>query len=342
MSSLKKFYSKNGFVILPQLLSFEEVQNFRKEIAAEFKRSGNREALNTREILEKIPLVKEILLKEKLINTLKDIFDHDFSYSNGLGIQKNNTNLLPTDGWHEDVQSQKLMKRINKNLDSPQYQFCKVGIFLQNDTCPFGSSIEIIPGSHKFNRFIKHCVFVLLFKRVLGAPLRSLFTKKLDKVLHAGDAVIFDSHLIHRSSLIRDPNLKQMVVKNLETLAFYSTDIEAKEQRDLSANVEDYKFAIYFEGGNVQSCKQYQRSNLVRALIDEVGVSEAEQKIFSDCLSMSSDLYPQDFLKTLKDFDMDIQFLENEKHRKIAEKIYLNCLKSENTYLMGDTEGQKS
>ena len=310
MSSLKKFYSKNGFVILPQLLSSEEVQNFRKEIAGEFKRSGKVLFLSTREILEKIPLVKEILLKEKLINTLKGIFDHDFSYSNGLGIQKNNTNLLPTDGWHEDVQSQKLMKRINKNLDFPQYQFCKVGIYLQNDTCPFGSSIEIIPGSHKFNRFIKWCVFVQLYKRVLGAPIRSLFTKKMDKVLHAGDAVIFDSHLIHRSSLIRDPNLKQM---------------ETNEQRELSTNVEDYKFSIYFEGGKVQSCKQYQRSNLVRALIDEVGVSEAEQKPFSDPLSMSSDLYPQDFLKTLKDFDMDIQFLENEKHRKIAEKIHKNC-----------------
>ena len=115
------------------------------------------------------------------------------------------------------------------------------------------------------------------------------------------------------------------VVKDLETLTFYSTDIETKEQRELSANVEDYKFAIYFEGGKVQSCKQYQRSNLVRALIDEVGVSEAEQKTYSDTLSMSSDLYPQDFLKTLKDFDMDIQFLENEKHRKIAEKIHKNC-----------------
>ena len=309
MSSLKKFYSKNGFVILPQLLSSEEVQNFRKEIADEFKRSGKVSILNTREILEKIPLVKEILLKEKLTNTLKGIFDNDFIYSNGCSILKNSTSLLPTDVWHEDVQSQKLMKRINENLDSPQYQFCKVGIYLQNDTCPFGASIEILPGSHKFNRFIKHCVFVLLFKRVLGAPLRSLLTKKLDKVLQAGDAVIFDSHLIHRSSLIRDPNLKQL---------------ETKEQRDLSVNVEDYKLAIYFEGGKVESCKQYQRSNLVRALIDEVGVSESEQKGFSDCLSMSSDLYPQDFLKALKDLDMDIQFLENEKHRKIAEKIYLN------------------
>lgn len=327
MSSLKKFYSKNGFVILPQLLSFEEVQNFRKEIAAGFKGQTNRVYLHTREILEKIPLVKEILLKEKLINTLKGIFGHDFIYSNGFQIQKNNADVLPAVGWHEDVQSQKLMKRINENLDSPQYQFCKIGIYLQNGTCPFGSSIEIIPGSHKFNRFIKWCVFVQLYKRVLGAPIRSLFTKKMDKVLHAGDAVIFDSQLIHRSSLIRDPNLKQM---------------ETNEQRELSTNVEDYKFSIYFEGGKVQSCKQYQRSNLVRALIDEVGVSEAEQKPFSDPLSMSSDLYPQDFLKTLKDFDMDIQFLENEKHRKIAEKIYLNCLKSENTYLMGDTEGQKS
>ena len=309
MSSLKKFYSKNGFVILPQLLSFEEVQNFRKEIEAEFKRSGNRLTLNTREILENIPLVKEILLKEKLINTLKGIFDHDFVYSNGFIIQKNNTDLMPTDGWHEDIQSQKLMKRINKNIDSPQYQFCKIGIYLQNDTCPYGSSIEILPGSHKFNRFIKWCVFVLLFRRVLGAPIRSLFTKKMDKVVHAGDAVIFDSHLIHRSSLISDPNLKQM---------------ETNEQRELSANVEDYKFTIYFEGGKVQSCKQHQRSNLVRALIDEIGVSEAELKYFSNSLSMSSDLYPQDFLKTLKDFDMDIQFLENEKHRKIAERIYLN------------------
>ena len=120
------------------------------------------------------------------------------------------------------------------------------------------------------------------------------------------------------------------VVKDLETLTFYSTDIETKEQRELSANVEDYKFAIYFEGGKVQSCKQYHRSNLVRALIDEVGPSvPAEAKFFSDYLSMSSDLYPQDFLKTLKDFDMDIQFLENEKHRKIAEKIHKNCYSEE-------------
>ena len=133
MSSLKKFYSKNGFVILPQLLSFEEIQNFRKEIAAEFNRSGRVLFLGTRGILEKIPLVKEILLKEKLINPLKDIFDNDFSYSNAFNIQKNNTCLTPTEGWHEDVQSQKLMKRFNKNLDPPQYKFCKIGIYLQNN-----------------------------------------------------------------------------------------------------------------------------------------------------------------------------------------------------------------
>ena len=141
----------------------------------------------------------------------------------------------------------------------------------------------------------------------------------------AGDAVIFDSHLIHRSSSIRDPNLKPMVVRDVETLTFYSADIETKEQKDLSVNVEDYKFAIYFEGGKLQSCKQYHRNSLVRALIDEVGRSEsAENKFFSDYLSISrsSDLYPQDFLKKLKDFGMDIQFLENEKHRKIAEKIH--------------------
>ena len=309
MSSLKKFYSKNGFVILPQLLNFEEVQSFRKLISTQFEEQNKRQNLNTREILEKVPSIIEILLKEKLINPLKDIFDNDFSYSNAFNIQKNNTCLTPTEGWHEDVQSQKLMKRFNKNLDPPQYKFCKIGIYLQNNSCPFGASIEIFPGSHKLNSFFKQCVFYLLYKRRLGALLRSLFTKKLDKVLHAGDAVIFDSHLIHRSSLIRDPNLKQM---------------ETNEQRELSTNVEDYKFSIYFEGGKVQSCKQYHQSNLVRAIIDEVGVSEAERKWFSDYLSMSSDLYPQDFLTILKGFDIDIQFLENEKHRKIAEKIHIN------------------
>ena len=183
-----------------------------------------------------------------------------------------------------------------------------MGIYLQNDTCPFGASIEILPGSHKFNRFIKHCVFVLLFKRVLGAPIRSLFTKKLDQVVRAGDVVIFDSHLIHRSSLVRDKSLKQ----------------KESHERDLLVNSDDYKFSIYFEGGKVTSCKQYQQSNLVRALVDETGVSDDDRKWFSDCLSMSSDFYPQDFLEKLKGLGMDIQFLEEEKHRKIAEEIYIN------------------
>ena len=308
MKSIKKFYNKNGFIIVPNLLNLEEVQSFRKKISSEFNEKKDRKGLATREVIEKIPSILDILLKEKLITCLKEIFDHDFSYSNGLNIQKNNTCLTATEGWHEDVQSQKLIKNVNKTLDQPHYKFCKIGIYLQNNSCPFGSSVDIFPRSHKFNNFFKHFIFYLLFKRWIGVPIRSLFTKKLDQVVRAGDVVIFDSHLIHRSSLVRDESLKQ----------------KESHERDLLVNSDDYKFSIYFEGGKVTSCKQYQQSNLVRALVDETGVSDDDRKWFSDCLSMSSDFYPQDFLEKLKGLGMDIQFLEEEKHRKIAEEIYIN------------------
>ena len=42
MKSIKKFYNKNGFIIVPNLLNLEEVQSFRKKISSEFDEKKDR------------------------------------------------------------------------------------------------------------------------------------------------------------------------------------------------------------------------------------------------------------------------------------------------------------
>jgi hypothetical protein len=306
MKSIKNIYDKNGFVVIPKLLTSKEVHNLRKEISTMyFKQNTSRRSLTTSEIINNAPSILHIPLKENLVMHLNKIFNSNFLFSNGLNVQKNACSVSPTDGWHEDIQSQRLVKYINKNLEYSKYHFCKIGVYLQDGSCPFGASIDVFSGSHRWSEFFKNSIFYFLFSRRIGKFVR-LFVTRMDKSIKAGDAVIFDSRLIHRSAVLKDKKLIQDE-ENYETGAF------------IDNNAKNSKLTIYFEAGNPESCKQYQASNMVRALVDEVG--ESEFKWFSDCLSMSSSAYPKGYIEDLKSLGTDIQFLEDKNYIKIIKEI---------------------
>ena len=122
----------------------------------------------------------------------------------------------------------------------------------------------------------------------------------MDSVINAGNCLIFDSKLLHRSS--------KMKVNHLD-----------KGIGILDIN-EQSKLSIYFEVGSFSSSIQFMKSNLHRALIEEL--DKNDEKYFSDYLRFSSDHYSSDYLKIINKYGKIAELNENE--RKLSDYIYNN------------------
>ena len=175
--STKKFYRKKGYTIIQNFLTQKELTTLRKEILSLYSSTKSKRILFNREVIEKIPSLLDLRLNKKLVSTLKAVIAKDFQYVNDLSIQKNICRLSPHTGWHVDVQSQEKIRYINKELTFPNYNFCKIGIYLQDSNCPYGGSIEVVPGSHKWAYFTRRLVIYLLFHPIISKLIRSVLVK---------------------------------------------------------------------------------------------------------------------------------------------------------------------
>lgn len=199
LTPLQKVYRRKGYVIIRNALSREAVANLRRELPEQFARLNKKPLryLQARDAL-KCSLIYTTIFNRKIVEACVELFGNPYEIVNDLVVQQN-VFSEGTLGWHTDCQSE--IKNVNgaKYLSDIDYKFAKCGVYLQDNSHNYGGGIDLIPYAHWVlsNRLLMN---YKIYKR-FAKPVFRGFKNPLP--VKAGDAVIFDCRMPHKSSNAR-------------------------------------------------------------------------------------------------------------------------------------------
>jgi hypothetical protein len=298
MDLLKKF-KKNGYVIIPNLISHDKVKDLRNDLYEIFN-SNNSKRLESITLASNDKRIYKLQFKSKIQEVCNEIFNNDYYFVNDWQIQYNMFGVGGSKkGWHVDCGSE--ITEEGKYLFDSAYNFGKIGIYLQNNTFDYGGAIDIIPKSHKFFFQTGFHKLNLLFYRISNLLLIKSGIKKTLK-LKAGDAVIFDSRLLHRST-------PPSIVNLSKTQALAGRSELSKEK---------CKYSIYWEVGNKESVNHFMKNSEKRAKTEFEVLEKNEFKsevLFNEYLSYSfPKSYSSDYVKKVNEIkNLNIASVKNNK-----------------------------
>ena len=284
-------FEKNGFILIPNILDKNTINSIRSIINDKISVSKKeKKMLVFSDIFgndDLLDFLTEVQFNKKIVTTLNQIFNNDFYYVNDLQIQCNMFGIK-TGGWHTDSNSEVSLQS-GMYLHSPSYSFGKVGVYLQDNTVDFGGAIDVIPKSHKIYKYFKGNKFLQYFYARLAAKVLRCRdgVGKLTVPIKAGDAVFFDSRLMHRSS---PPHSIKSKMSELEMSAGRVPYSKIKP--------ENAKYALYWEVGDKDNSLRFLRNSCKRAMEEEILCMDNEKEpYYTDYLRYS---YPSDYLDKYK------------------------------------------
>jgi len=274
-------YKENGFVIIPGVLTPNELINARSLIYSKTESMPSyKRMIVISDILhdpDLINLLINVQFNEKVVSVLENIFNKKINYVNDLQIQCNMFgSSLSGGGWHIDAGSEVG----NQYLHAPSYLFGKMGVYLQNNTLEFGGGIDVLPKTHKAFRFFNNHIIpqslYIKFRHKLSMLTRRI--AKLTVPIKAGDAVFFDSRLYHRSSPPTSVRVDSREVKRVSNAKIHH---------------ENSKYVLYWDAGTERDARHFLRNSCKRAMLEEIVAVEDHQELFyTDYLRYS---YPTDY-----------------------------------------------
>ena len=290
-------YQNTGAFILEGVFSSIEVRDIRKKIEDLYFTNKNDD--NRIRKIEDIPLNElSHYLNVFLNNELVKVFKKIFSYGNKLTpfilppmhIAKNylpHSKYTIAGGWHRDCGGELQYNKCKQLINSDNYLFGKIGIYLQ-DNSEYGGGINIIPGSNKDSLALRSYSFSSIGVKILKLVQKfskhfhyflnrnRLFNKifKMQKLnINAGDVVFFDSRIWHRGTYankIIEPKLEYSI-KN----------IEAKLPEDKQ------KYVLYSHFGNITGIQSY----LYERNLRQINQRKSESVSWKDELKIIKSLY---------------------------------------------------
>jgi hypothetical protein len=193
---------------------------------------------------------------------------------------------------------------------APDYRVIKCGLYLQDNDPEFGGGIDVVPGSH--NLFFRTGMNRLdgkarLFKGKLGI----IFNNKTVPI-KKGDAVIFDSFLLHAST-----NPKRMF-KNL-------TENEKKTNYFSSIPLQNTKLTMYFDACRSRFASPFMNVAVQRAKkeLESANHERTNNNLgFCDQISfLFESNYPKEFLEKIKKQGLKFALLEDMDLEE-ARRVY--------------------
>tara|TARA_B100000401_G_scaffold358856_1_gene256365 strand:- start:3235 stop:4143 length:909 start_codon:yes stop_codon:yes gene_type:complete len=286
-------YSRRGYVLSKSVIDEDQCDKLRKYIKSLIRKNPKSEKniiLHSKCIKDK--KIYEILFNKKINENLKKIFGKKY-FINQFEIQYNSFPLKKNSGYHYDSQSE----RNNSYLKDKNYKFGKVGIYLQDNNIEFGGGINVVPYSHKIFP-IKSLRLENYIKMVM-----SFFKKRISS--SKGDAIIFDSRLLHTGT---DP---RNLLKNKNSIS----------QNELEKNIKgNDKIAIYWNVCIKKYNNSYLRNSIERCIKHEL--NDSDHKYYSDHLRLHyPSNYSSNFRKQCQDKGISISSLSKEL-AKVMQHIY--------------------
>jgi ectoine hydroxylase-related dioxygenase (phytanoyl-CoA dioxygenase family) len=191
----KKEILENGYCIINNIFSVEEINNFRKKIIyfkAKNKLIENLDGYTIPNfmIYDDLQDIYEIKNNNKILNILEDIFNgkkYRFCGHHDIGINR-------IVGWHKDklngIYSKYETENIWNTVNGENHEIVKVLVYLQDHEYN-NDGLKLVPKSHKIKDIISE-KYIQLHPKI-------------------GDIIIFDQRITHRGMDKQSENIRILV-----------------------------------------------------------------------------------------------------------------------------------
>tara|TARA_Y100000590_G_scaffold437643_1_gene559501 strand:- start:3559 stop:4398 length:840 start_codon:yes stop_codon:yes gene_type:complete len=205
----KKSFFRDGYHVIPSLLSCDKAKRFRYEINKLFnfpEEDIKSEDISYRTYALADGVTKKsefwpIIFNEKLLSTIRGLIGHNIRYVQHSDLHIN----LGGGRYHRDSCCRKFGTEPDWDESVEPYKIVRVAIYL-SDYKDSGSSLELLPSSHKRESWLNQIEYTIWNKirvkfRKLGLneflPHWFLSRKKITIKTKPGDCIIFDQRLMH-------------------------------------------------------------------------------------------------------------------------------------------------
>jgi len=281
-------FTEFGFVIIKGLLSPREVEKLRLFIQAKLAFHGHDRKMNSYQTFL-YPELYLLQFEERAVKMLKTVLGENLCYYPDLHVHHN---MFGHPGWHMDSNSEGHAKY----LQSSDYKFAKCGIYLQDNTLDWGGGIKLLPKGHKLSIMTGVPRIDLRLRRFLDycSVNYSFPIKPLNVDTKAGDMLIFDSRLLHASTLPkRMAELKRVNGNQL-----------------LGIPQESEKIVVYWDASNSNMKNDFLKNATKRALKEERG----GDTFFTGWTKYYfPDDFPEDYIAKTREYDVEIGCWDRQK-----------------------------
>ncbi len=206
----KKFYDDNGYILIKNVFTPEEIAFLRKrsiEIFSsdEWKASPHNTDRTLADVYRYFPDIMRVSLTQKVVDIIKGLLgEDDVVLIPETAIMKG---FYPT--WHKDSTTQeKLGHTFHKD---PGFKMIRTGIYFQ-DNDEYGGGLSVFAGSHKtpdnfMGKFPERTLYTRILNKIIPQKdenskfLNPLKLKLVDIPSRVGDLVIFNFLTAHRGTL---------------------------------------------------------------------------------------------------------------------------------------------
>jgi ectoine hydroxylase-related dioxygenase (phytanoyl-CoA dioxygenase family) len=231
MSDLRDQFDRDGFVIVREVLTQDEVQKLRALFLGVFDGGVKYEGDATfvrHDICSRYPETRFLLWHPKVVSTLREILGEDFVF-----LPEMSAHNAFFSNWHKDVDSPEAAGK--DWVWAPDYRMVEAAFYLQ-DNGDHGGGLDIVPGSHRFHP--------------TSWGERRKQKKMRRKDFHsipsrAGDMVVFNFQADHRATRPKQGKLEADKRKLALFLACSANNEHAARYREFLEARDDY---VYLKG----------------------------------------------------------------------------------------------
>jgi hypothetical protein len=250
-TSRQEKFERDGFVIVPGVLTSEEVTKLRDFFTAlyanELQYPGDNR-FTRYDIFSRYPETRAILTKPPVLEALRDLLGDDFALVPESGVQDSRYGW-----WHKDTSE---LERDGLFFHKePDFRMVQCAVYLQ-DNDEHGGGLDILPGSQHLEDDTapprKHTLLQrIMFKLGLSDPGR-LKPPRAEGAYSipssAGDMVIFDVRANHMASQ-PEGRIEDIPAEKRKFGLFFISSANNDHPRSYRAYVADKEHYDYLQGG---------------------------------------------------------------------------------------------
>ena len=213
MAETKLNYERKGYFHSQSVLSSGDVNDTRNFIINKFDESG-KNLSDFQYLINKYKIFYDIF-SEKIDRDLKEINDQkEIYFLNVIKIQKNAA-VGSEFNWHQDSGGNKG----KKYFTNKENFYCKLGIYLQDNSAVYGGGIDLVPYSHLIFIDKKLNIFKKIFFKIYTSIKIRFFNNRFK--IKKGDAVFFHNKLFHKTSNVKNNKDIEEYLKNNNNINLY-------------------------------------------------------------------------------------------------------------------------